>query len=72
MNDQKKITSWWRKICFRSCLSRPVTGPTNAAGDAERQYWWLLPGDAAYAMPENAQLEGGVIQSPAVGSSNAV
>lgn len=72
MNDQKKTTSWWPKICFRSSLSRPVNRPTNATGDAERQYWWLLPGDAAYAIPDNAQLEGGVIRSPAVGSSNSV
>lgn len=72
MNDQKKTTSWWPRISFRSWLSRPVNRPTNAAGDAGRQYWWLLPGDAAYAMPDNAQLEGGVIQSPAVASSNSV
>ena len=72
MNYQKKTTSWWPKISSRSCLSRPVNRPTNSAGDTERQYWWLLPGDAVYAIPDNAQLEGGVIQSPAVGSSNSV
>jgi hypothetical protein len=52
VNYQEKTTSWWLKIGFGSGLSRPVNRPTEAADDAEGQHWWLLPGDAAYVLPE--------------------
>ena len=49
MNDQKKTTKWWSK--FASSVGRRADGPTDAGGDVEWQYWWLLPGDATYASP---------------------
>ncbi len=51
MNVQKKTTKWWSRFASSCGVSRRVDGPTDAGGNVEWQYWWLLPGDASYASP---------------------